>query len=59
MVELPEELAVPGEYILGPGHPETASCGGQDVHAGRQVVQGHHEEGQPGTACHQSRHPAR
>lgn len=46
MVELPEELAVPREYILGPRHPETASGRGQDVHAGRQVIQRHHEEGQ-------------
>lgn len=59
MVELPEELAVPGEYILGPGHPETASCRGQDVHAGRQVVQGHHEEGQQGATRYQGRHSAR
>ena len=55
MVELPASLAVPGEHLLRPGHPATAGRRGQDVRAGRQVVQGHHEEGQQGAV----RHPGR
>ena len=59
MAELPEELAVPGEYFLSPGHPATAAGRSQDVYAGGQIVQGHHEESQPRTAGHQSCHTAR
>ena len=44
MVGVPAQLAVPGEHIRSPGHPAAAAQRGQDVHSGRQELEGDHEE---------------
>lgn len=59
MAELSAKLAVPGEHLLGAGHPTSAAGRGQDVHAGGQVIQGHHEEGEQGPPGYPGRHTAR
>ena len=52
VAELPAIMAVPGEHLLGAGHPAAAAGGGQDVPAGGQVLQGHHAQGQQGASGH-------
>lgn len=45
MVGVPAKLALSGEHIRSSGHPAPAAQRGQDVHTGRQELEGDHEEG--------------